>query len=588
MSCTRRELLTRILRSYVVVWILAIEGCSLQSLLAEVGRDASSVDASTSFTRRDLCGNGVDDDEDGRIDEGCPCGPREMQRCFPGLLSQRGVGWCVDGVQRCVLSSSGEWGDWGNAPCEGAVLPEAEICDGRDHDCDGTFDEGCPCTSSETRVCGPTSLSAPCMAGAQTCSSNGAWSECIGAIGPTSEICDGVDNDCDGVVDLDCACIPEPEVCEDEIDNDCDGRVDEPACRPDWPLCTDSTPGWTRVSTANAPPARSIAAVWTGTEILVWHTPLPDLSRRFDWRNNEWHEFDDTGDRPPDSRSPVVAWTGREMLVWGGSDSVSYTSLGNGAAFDPTTNTWRTISNRDAPSPREAFAAVWTGSELIVWGGQFVSGIGTGVEPVLLNDGGIYDPAGDSWRPMSTLDAPAPLTFANAVWTGHEMIVWGSERGGGGIFNPSTNTWRSIETANDPGPRSYPAVIWTGHEMAVWSGIEGYDYLTTGKLFDPIHNRWRDMNTVGAPRPRSSLLFFNQEQQVALSTQNGFIVWGGALSDGEGAIGAIYDAATETWTSISDPMSVSTRTHVSVWTRCSLFVWGPLGTTPGGGIWTPE
>ena len=70
-----------------------------------------------------------------------------------------------------------------------------------------------------------------------------------------------------------------------------------------------------------------------------------------------------------------------------------------------------------APSGRNYHTAVWTGSEMIVWGGL-------GVE-VDFNTGGRYSPSTDTWTATSTTNAPSGRDLHTAVWTGTEMIVWG-------------------------------------------------------------------------------------------------------------------------------------------------------------------
>jgi hypothetical protein len=91
----------------------------------------------------EICGNGLDDDCDGTIDQGCPpgCVPGQVQPCFNGPPGRRNVGMCQDGTQRCI--GEGEFGSWG--PCEGGITPTAEACDTQDNDCNGCIDDNPLC-----------------------------------------------------------------------------------------------------------------------------------------------------------------------------------------------------------------------------------------------------------------------------------------------------------------------------------------------------------------------------------------------------------------------------------------------------------
>ena len=83
-----------------------------------------------------------------------------------------------------------------------------------------------------------------------------------------------------------------------------------------------------------------------------------------------------------------------------------------------TDDTWTDMSGADLPVPRTSHTAVWTGSELILWGGWGPGPFGS------LKTGGRYDPATDTWKQTSTNSAPGYRLQHTAVWSGTEMIVW--------------------------------------------------------------------------------------------------------------------------------------------------------------------
>jgi hypothetical protein len=114
------------------------------------------------------------------------------------------------------------------------------------------------------------------------------------------------------------------------------------------------------------------------------------------------------------------------MIVWGGQGQSM--RLNTGAQYDPVGNTWTATITSGAPPARASHSAVWTGSKMIVWGGQDNPG-------AMVNSGGLYDPSSDSWSATSLSGAPAARWEHSAFWTGLRMIVWGGSEGNSPLFN---------------------------------------------------------------------------------------------------------------------------------------------------------
>jgi hypothetical protein len=167
----------------------------------------------------------------------------------------------------------------------------------------------------------------------------------------------------------------------------------------------------------------------------------------------------------------VTAWTGREILIWGGQGATSDVCMprdgenlcgdpapDDGAAYDPSNDTWRMLPS----SPLHAngsfmnFIGVWTGTELVVWGGKPVAAAA-------------YNPTTDAWRSLDAGTREATYD-QRSVWTGTEMVVASGATADG--YDPTTNSWRTLPDVPAPSAR-ITGLTWTGTDLVVTAAPDG-------------------------------------------------------------------------------------------------------------------
>jgi len=171
----------------------------------------------------------------------------------------------------------------------------------------------------------------------------------------------------------------------------------------------------------------------------------------------------------------AVVWTGRQLVYWGGASHPPVRAHADGAAFNPGTNRWATLP----PAPEgqqwqlegDDGVAVWTGREVLVWGGWTMA---------TLADGVAYDPTRRTWRRLPR--PPQQLRWASlnqwVLWTGRELMVGGVEQGPGGgtragAYDPATNRWRllprSPRLTGGPDHLQARTAMWAGTRLLVWN-----------------------------------------------------------------------------------------------------------------------
>lgn len=368
------------------------------------------------------------------------------------------------------------------------------------------------------------------------------------------------------------------------------------------------------INVENAPTGREHhTGVWTGEDFIVWggftRTGETSTGGRYDHVLDEW--LPTSANKALDPRfGHTAVWDGRNMLVWGGAVSVgrragTFAHYNDGAAYNPETDKWERLTLQGAPSARFMHTAVWTGQEMIIWGGARQVG---GNTYEFLNDGAAYNPKTKTWRKLATINAPFARFGHTAVYLPapiNKMMVWGGQaldRNGqvqisdqGGVYDVTSHSWQATSVKGAPTPRTNHSMVSTGERVIVWGGTgysdQGVRALNSGAIYNPKDNSWAALPVSNAPYARdghaavwtgSHMLIFGGRNPVAVEPEEN-----GKGIEAYQTLG-LFDLQKGEWsTPIISDVWMDRRFGAAVWTGHELVIWGGAGQRRSGRVFYP-
>jgi hypothetical protein len=286
--------------------------------------------------------------------------------------------------------------------------------------------------------------------------------------------------------------------------------------------------------------------------------------------------------------SPSGVWTGSEVLVWGGwiwdEEGVGISgAAADGVAYHIKQDRWRAIP--EAPiEARARHLAAWTGREMLVWGG-----LGRAAP-----DGAAFNPAAGSWRVVA--DAPLKWTDNTAsVWTGDEWVIAIGRRDAIDVaaYNPASDTWRALPSPAIARPHEM-WLAWTRSELVLVDTTAGTYVLAQGS------SEWTEEGGSGdASGPIATVgdRLFGTTYSVSGGEAAQWVAGSGweivpgqrpvshALSTGDRVVylrgGAAFDPSSKEWVILKPYSGIGRVDHVEVWAGDRLVVWGGWRGGPG-------
>jgi N-acetylneuraminic acid mutarotase len=298
-----------------------------------------------------------------------------------------------------------------------------------------------------------------------------------------------------------------------------------------------------------------------------------------------------------------AVWSGREAFFLGTTRyrcSNTFCWRNEAAAYDPATDTWRTLASPYPGSQRNGLFSRWTGTTWIVFGSHHNPATGN-----FAMDGRRYDPGTDTWTDIPAVPVPY-LQQAAVEWSPEtgELIVFGGLRLKDGATTPTdddsfavtretwawtlaTDTWRQV--GDSPlSPRMASHAAFDGTQIVftwgrTYPGIpEEIDSIPGAAAYDPVSEAWTMLDE---PPVHDRMAFAASTLGYSLAA-----FWGGhpALGDGDFWLtlhdGAAWDASTNTWQTMTDPGLPGTyRDTFATWSANGrLYVWGGASLEDNG------
>lgn len=328
------------------------------------------------------------------------------------------------------------------------------------------------------------------------------------------------------------------------------------------------TPTWRPIPKAPIAGRVGAGAVWTGAEMIVWGGVARGATIRtvgdgaaFDPASGTWRSIRPAPGRMTGGGGQAAVWTGRRALFWAGN---SPDGPARGAVYNPRTDRWRSMF-RGPLGPREGYVSAWTGTELVIVGGTVGDGL---AQPIAA----AVDPATGRWNRLPGFDQLLGLRPSGAVWSGDRLFVGGlayecPPHGPCTIdpaflgYDPATDLLEPIELANAPSA-SFTPVGWTGSEV-----FGTGDDRSSVQFYDPATDTWRvgaDTTCEGGDR---QVAFLGDRYVVAC---------------GRDRLG-VYSLTTGGWETVPagpSPLNAYLGSAV-VWTDADLVVWSGVARRTG-------
>jgi N-acetylneuraminic acid mutarotase len=259
---------------------------------------------------------------------------------------------------------------------------------------------------------------------------------------------------------------------------------------------------WHTISTSNLTAVNNPQSVWIGSQAFVFsgetftigYSYFANKSFLYNPVSDTWQE---TAPFPLTARYNVqIVWTGTEVIVWGGRDLTS-NIFNDGAKYNPATNSWAIMTSANLPGKRFNAAAAWSGTEMLIWGGYNALAGTANLDSVFK-----YNPVTDAWikiyaptnRPGLATSGNTPLTHS----VGGEMFVYTNLFPWHAKFNPVTNTWTNLQSSIGFAVNIRVPSVFTGTQL-IYYGEAGFPATYYIGKYNVATNTWdANVNIPGA------------------------------------------------------------------------------------------